>query len=366
MTTPPASTASKSNDIFVLPMMTLEELGSTRRACRKSPATPARPALPADEIVGSRPEGIESGISLSARRPEPPAAGCSSRPRPSTSSCPPRCLPPRATNQILAVVMYLYEVVKAPGDPGCRRTSTCVSRFAPWAWPRRITSTTRCSSTDLLYTGTKEIDAAFWESKRQGHRIRKQDSHTFYHKHQRAPTPPTCSSTSLSTRRASSPAGVGQGEPTAGRHSRRWWITPPEEQRVGHHRPQPQQNFALNLLMNPEIDFVTLLGQAGTGKTLLTLAASPRCSRPRYSEIIMTRVTRAGGRGHGLARHRGRKDGPWMGALEDNLDVLNGTTGEGAETAAPPRGPDPQPHQDQVLNFMRGRTFIQVLIVDGG
>jgi predicted ribonuclease YlaK len=35
-----------------------------------------------------------------------------------------------------------------------------------------------------------------------------------------------------------------------------------------------EQNFALNLLMNPEIDFVTLLGQAGTGKTLLTLAAA--------------------------------------------------------------------------------------------
>jgi PhoH-like ATPase len=34
-----------------------------------------------------------------------------------------------------------------------------------------------------------------------------------------------------------------------------------------------EQNFALNLLMNPDIDFVTLLGQAGTGKTLLTLAA---------------------------------------------------------------------------------------------
>jgi PhoH-like ATPase len=34
-----------------------------------------------------------------------------------------------------------------------------------------------------------------------------------------------------------------------------------------------EQNFALNLLMNPQVDFVTLLGQAGTGKTLLALAA---------------------------------------------------------------------------------------------
>ena len=34
-----------------------------------------------------------------------------------------------------------------------------------------------------------------------------------------------------------------------------------------------EQNFALNLLTNPDVDFVSLLGQAGTGKTLLALAA---------------------------------------------------------------------------------------------
>ena len=51
-----------------------------------------------------------------------------------------------------------------------------------------------------------------------------------------------------------------------------------------------EQNFALNLLMSPDIDFITLLGQAGTGKTLLTLAASLTqvLETKRYSEIIMT------------------------------------------------------------------------------
>ncbi len=45
--------------------------------------------------------------------------------------------------------------------------------------------------------------------------------------------------------------------------------------------------------MNPDIDFVTLLGQAGTGKTLLTLAAglTQVLDEKRYSEIIVTRVT---------------------------------------------------------------------------
>src|SRR5581483_4103577 len=53
------------------------------------------------------------------------------------------------------------------------------------------------------------------------------------------------------------------------------------------------QNFALNLLMDPEIDFVTLLGQAGTGKTLMTLAAAlaQTLEARRYTEIIMTRQT---------------------------------------------------------------------------
>ena len=45
--------------------------------------------------------------------------------------------------------------------------------------------------------------------------------------------------------------------------------------------------------MNPDVDFVTLLGQAGTGKTLLTLAAGlmQTLEEKTYSEIIMTRVT---------------------------------------------------------------------------
>jgi PhoH-like ATPase len=54
-----------------------------------------------------------------------------------------------------------------------------------------------------------------------------------------------------------------------------------------------EQNFALNLLLDPEIDFVTILGPAGTGKTLLTLAAglAQTLETNRFNEIIMTRVT---------------------------------------------------------------------------
>ncbi|MCB1878244.1 MAG: PhoH family protein, partial [Chromatiales bacterium] len=51
-----------------------------------------------------------------------------------------------------------------------------------------------------------------------------------------------------------------------------------------------EQNFALNLLMDPEVDFVTMMGTAGTGKTLLALAAGLQqtLEQNRFREIIMT------------------------------------------------------------------------------
>jgi len=130
-----------------------------------------------------------------------------------------------------------------------------------------------------------------------------------------------------------------------------------------------EQNYALNLLMDPNVDFVTLLGQAGTGKTLLTLAAALQqtLDLKLYSEIIMTRVTVSVGEDIGfLPGTEEEKMNPWMGALEDNLDVLNKsdeTAGDWGRAAT----------QDLIksrikvksLNFMRGRTFLKkFLIID--
>jgi PhoH-like ATPase len=130
-----------------------------------------------------------------------------------------------------------------------------------------------------------------------------------------------------------------------------------------------EQNFALNLLMNPEVDFVTLLGQAGTGKTLLTLASGlmQTLEDKLYSEIIMTRVTVPVGEDIGfLPGTEEEKMAPWMGALEDNLDVLNGTTGEGGDWGrAATRDLIRSRIKIKSLNFMRGRTFLnKFLIID--
>ena len=130
-----------------------------------------------------------------------------------------------------------------------------------------------------------------------------------------------------------------------------------------------EQNFALNLLMNPEIDFVSLVGQAGTGKTLLTLAAglAQTLEQKTYSEIIMTRVTVPVGEDIGfLPGTEEEKMTPWMGALEDNLDVLNKTDDEAGEWGrAATRDLIRSRIKVKSLNFMRGRTFInKFLIID--
>jgi PhoH-like ATPase len=130
-----------------------------------------------------------------------------------------------------------------------------------------------------------------------------------------------------------------------------------------------EQNFALNLLMDPNIDFISLLGQAGTGKTLLALAAGlvQTLDKKIYSEIIMTRATVSVGDDIGfLPGTEEEKMTPWMGALEDNLDVLNesdDSSGDWGRAAT----------QDLIksrikvksLSFMRGRTFLnKYLIID--
>jgi PhoH-like ATPase len=134
-----------------------------------------------------------------------------------------------------------------------------------------------------------------------------------------------------------------------------------------------EQNFALNLLMDPEIDFVSLLGQAGTGKTLLTLAAALTqvLDQKRYAEIIMTRVTVPVGEDIGfLPGTEEEKMTPWMGALEDNLDVLNKNEDDsgpygGEWGRAATRDLIRSRIKVKSLNFMRGRTFIQkFLIID--
>lgn len=136
----------------------------------------------------------------------------------------------------------------------------------------------------------------------------------------------------------------------------------------GIHARNHEQNFALNLLMDPGIEFVTMLGQAGTGKTLLTLAAglTQTLEHKRYTEIIMTRATVPVGEDIGfLPGTEEEKMQPWMGALEDNLDVLHetGERSHGAWGRAVTHDFVRGRIRIKSLNFMRGRTFLKKFII---
>lgn len=129
-----------------------------------------------------------------------------------------------------------------------------------------------------------------------------------------------------------------------------------------------EQNFALNALMNPEIDFVSLLGTAGTGKTLLALAAglTQTMDQQIYREIIMTRATVSVGEDIGfLPGTEEEKMTPWMGALTDNLEVLTSNQEGGGWGRAATNDLLASRIKIRSMNFMRGRTFLsRWLILD--
>ncbi|TAN52054.1 MAG: PhoH family protein [Methylococcaceae bacterium] len=135
----------------------------------------------------------------------------------------------------------------------------------------------------------------------------------------------------------------------------------------GVHARNREQNFALNVLTDPDIDFVTLLGSAGTGKTLLALAVglAATLDEKKYREIIMTRETIPLGEDIGfLPGTEEEKMAPWMGALLDNLELL-------ASREENPGSWEKAVTQDVLLkrvkvrslNFMRGRTFLNRYII---
>ena len=128
-----------------------------------------------------------------------------------------------------------------------------------------------------------------------------------------------------------------------------------------------EQNFALNLLMNPEIDFVTLLRPAPARRSSRSRPASRRCSTTSATTRSSDARDRAGRRGHRFpAGHRGEKMQPWMGAFDDNLEVLQKTDDAAAEWG---RAATQELIRSRLkvksMNFMRGRTFVdKYLIID--
>ena len=136
-----------------------------------------------------------------------------------------------------------------------------------------------------------------------------------------------------------------------------------------------EQTFALDLLLDPEIQLITLVGKAGTGKTLLALAAGLHqvADERVYERLLVTRPVISLGKEIGfLPGDLEEKMGPWMQPIIDNLDFLLGG-GEAAGRSSSNRAPRSNWTdlkgmgllEVEAISYIRGRSIPrQFMVVD--
>ncbi|MDR5172303.1 PhoH family protein [Methylobacillus sp. Pita2] len=358
----------EEHDIY-LPMVTLEELDNNKKGMTEVARNARQASRNLEEIVGTNLADLEKGCPLSINGNKHVSGKLFLQTEAVTTELP-MLAGSKADNQILSVVLSLQtsqpsrEVVLVSKDINIRIKARAIGVAAEDYFNDKV-----LEDTDLLYTGMKELPADFWDKHSKAMESWQDAGRMFYRI-----TGPLCKSFLINefiyyefekpfhaiVRSIEGNTAVLEvvKDYTQSKHNI-WGITARNR----------EQNFALNLLMDPEVDFVTLLGQAGTGKTLLTLASAltQTLDKKIYSEIIMTRVTVPVGEDIGfLPGTEEEKMAPWMGALEDNLDVLNKSDEDAGEWGRAAT-------QDLIrtrikvksLNFMRGRTFLhKFLIID--
>jgi len=359
----------EEHDVY-LPIMTLEELDNNKKGMSEISRNARQATRSLDEIVSSFENGIEVGIPLDGPSRKLASGRLFVQTEAIAADLPAALPTSKYDNQILAVVIHLQRkfprrpVILVSKDINMRIKARALGLEAQDYFNDKV-----LEDTDLLYTGMRELPADFWDKHGQGMESWKQEGHTKY----RVKGP-------LSAQMLVNEFLFVEGDPSfsaivrnvSGKTAEFETLTDythPKNGIWGITARNREQNFALNLLMNPEIDFITLLGQAGTGKTLLTLAAglTQVLETKLYAEIIMTRVTVPVGEDIGfLPGTEEEKMTPWMGALEDNLDVLNKTDEGGGEWG---RAATMDLIRSRIkvksLNFMRGRTFLnKYLIID--
>jgi PhoH-like ATPase len=326
-----------------------------------------------DEIVSSREDSIQKGISLVELSRKLASGRLFLQTEAIDDELPAGLPTAKSDNLILAVVIHLQRlyparrVILVSKDINMRIKARALGLDAQDYFNDKV-----LEDIDLLYSGMRELPDDFWEKHGQGMESWKHENRMLYRV--KGPLcPELLVNEFLYQDQDNEPAFQVIVREISGKTARFETLvdyTHPKNNVWGITARNREQNFAFNLLMDPEIDFVSLLGQAGTGKTLLTLAAglSQVLDSKCYSEIIMTRVTVPVGEDIGfLPGSEEEKMGPWMGALEDNLEVLNNSDSHGGGEWGRAATHDLIRNRIKIksLNFMRGRTFLnKYLIID--
>ncbi len=367
----------EEHDVF-LPMMTLEELDHQKKGMTEVARNARQVSRSLDTLVGDHTK-LDEGLRLDGLGHKDATGRLYFQTKAMSGTLPSDLPMGKADNQILSVVRSLQEqfatreVVLVSKDINMRLKARALAMAAEDYFNDHV-----LEDSDLLYTGVLQLPENFWNKHGKGVESWQQGGITFYRING-----PLCSQFMINqfvyfegpmplyaqVREVNGKTAVlaTLRDYTHGKNNV-WGVTSRNR----------EQNFAMNLLMNPECDFVSLLGQAGTGKTLMTLAAglAQVLETKRYTEIIMTRVTVPVGEDIGfLPGTEEEKMMPWMGALEDNLDVLNMGETEGGGATSNSHGNEwgraatmeliRSKIKVKSLNFMRGRTFLnKYLIID--
>jgi PhoH-like ATPase len=359
----------EEHDIY-LPMITLEELDGHKKGMSEVSRNVRQVSRSLDALAAHGLGDVKEGIVL-AKTGHREAGGKLFFQTAFLETKLPEGLPQgKADNQILGVVKGLRElqpqreVVLVSKDINMRVKARALGLAAEDYFNDKT-----LEDGDLLYTGILPLPADFWERHGKTMESWQQGGHTFYriagpmvpvlmvNQFVYLEIPGAAPLYARVTEITGKTALLKTLKDYTHQKNAVWGVTARNR----------EQNFALNLLMDPECDFVTLTGTAGTGKTLLTLAAglSQVLDDRRYAEILVTRVTVPVGEDIGfLPGTEEEKMGPWMGALDDNLEVLarsDASAGDWGRAAT----------NDLVrskikiksMNFMRGRTFLNKYVL---